>query len=175
MKRIVYLYGGPATGKSTTAAQLFAEAKKIGINAELVREYIKDWMWEDREIKPGDQTYIAAKQSRKERICFNDVDLIVSDSPMYLGQFYEEKYDKTPHVVRHIIKKHEQIAREHGFEFLHIFLNRSPGFNPLGRAHSEEESIQIDGEIRSMLDDHGINYHVMDTNSAADQILSIIK
>jgi len=36
MTLVVNLYGGPGTGKSTTAAATFAELKMAGINCELV-------------------------------------------------------------------------------------------------------------------------------------------
>ena len=173
-KRIVYLYGGPGTGKSTTAAELFAKAKKAGVNAELVREYIKDWVWEGREVKPGDQVYIAAKQSRKERVCFRDVDLIISDSPMYLAQFYEEKYDDTHHVCRHIIEKHVEVAEQHGFEFVHVLLKRTKAYNPAGRFQTEEEAIEIDEEIEHMLLNDDIDFYEMDTEGAAENILSLL-
>lgn len=176
MKKIVYLYGGPGTGKSTTAAHLFALAKQDGINAELVREYIKDWVWEGREVRPGDQPYIASKQSRKERICFGSVDLIVSDSPMYLGQFYEEKYDDSYHVVKHIIAKHMEFAAMDGYEFVHVFLKRLKGYNPLGRYHNEAEAIECDSEIRDLLIRESIKFIDIDADAhAAQKILDIIK
>ena len=68
MKVIVCLYGGPGTGKSTTGAALYARFKQADYNAEMNREYIKEWVWEGREVKPGDQTYFFAKQARKERL-----------------------------------------------------------------------------------------------------------
>ena len=176
MKKIAYLYGGPGTGKSTTAAHLFALAKQDDINAELVREYIKDWVWEGREVRPGDQPYIASKQSRKERICFGSVDLIISDSPMYLGQFYEEKYDNSYHVVRHLIAKHMQFAELEGYEFLHVFLKRTKEYNPLGRYQNETEAVECDKEIRELLIREGIEFVDIDANpDAARKILDIIK
>lgn len=176
MKKIVYLYGGPGTGKSTTAAHLFALAKQDGINAELVSEYIKGWVWEGREIKQGDQIYIAAKQSRKERVCFDAVDLIVSDSPMYLSQFYEEKYDDTHSVSKHIIKKHMELADRAGFEFIHVFLNRKKVYNPKGRYQNEAEAIVCDKEIKELLISEGLDFISVDAdNDAAAGILNFIK
>ena len=39
---VINLIGGPCSGKSTVAAELFARLKKMGIKTELVSEYIKD-------------------------------------------------------------------------------------------------------------------------------------
>lgn len=176
MKKIVYLYGGPGTGKSTTAAHLFALAKQNDINAELVREYIKDWVWEGREVRPGDQPYIASKQSRKERICFGSVDLIISDSPMYLGQFYEEKYDTSYPVVAHLVKKHMEFAEQEGYKFEHIFLKRLKKYNTAGRFQNEEEAIECDREIRALLTRENISFTDVNADPhAAQKILDIIK
>jgi hypothetical protein len=146
-KVIVTLYGGPGTGKSTVAAALFAMFKRGDHNAELVREYIKNWVWEGREVKPGDQIYIASKQSKHERICFNDVDVIITDSPIWLSEFYEQKYDNTYPVCEHIVNKHVQLATLAGFEICHIFLHRAKKYNPAGRFQTEAEAKEIDTEI----------------------------
>lgn len=42
----VNLYGGPGSGKSTTAAGVVSQLKLLSINAELVTEYAKDLTWE---------------------------------------------------------------------------------------------------------------------------------
>jgi len=68
MKKIICLYGGPGSGKSTTCAGLYYKLKLKGFNVEMNREYIKEWVWEDREVKEGDQTYFFSKQARRERI-----------------------------------------------------------------------------------------------------------
>jgi nicotinamide riboside kinase len=153
MKTIVCLYGGPGSGKSTVAADLFRIAKQQDVNAELVREYIKNWVWEGRDILPGDQMYIAAKQSRAERICLGKVDLIVTDSPMLLAQYYEELHDKdTQSISQLLIKKHNQITESFGYKHLHVFLNRTKKYNPKGRFQNEEEARQIDSSLKDLLD-----------------------
>ena len=63
--QIVNLFGGPGSGKSTTAAGLFYEVKKLKLNVELVTEYAKDAVWEKRHNLLDDQIYIFAKQQRR--------------------------------------------------------------------------------------------------------------
>lgn len=41
-QKVINLYGGPGTGKSTTAAMLFAKMKLAGFNCEYVPEFAKD-------------------------------------------------------------------------------------------------------------------------------------
>jgi len=176
VKKIINLFGGPGIGKSTTAALLYAISKQRHINAELVREYIKNWIWEGRKIQDGDQIYIAAKQSRLERICFKDADLIVTDSPLMLGEFYEKKHDVNYPVVEHIIKKQEEIAKSMGWSYTNVLLHRSDNpYNPIGRIHSEQEAHECDKEILQMLEDKGVEItHVSVGPKVAETILESI-
>lgn len=175
MKKIINLYGGPGTGKSTTAAALFALFKQRGYNAELVREYIKNWVWEGRKILPGDQVYIAAKQSRQERIHFKDVDIIITDAPVLLSVFYEEKYDAEIPVCRQIFRKHQAQIVEAGFEICHVFLNRKKAYNPKGRFQSEEEAGVFDVEIKQLLLEMSLPFITVDANAdAASLIFDVI-
>src|SRR5512133_3821784 len=89
---VVNLWGGPGTGKSTTAAFLFALLKQKGYNAELVREYVKEWAWEKRQPGPLDQFYFFGKQSRRESLLYGKVDFIVTDCPVMLSAFYAYKF-----------------------------------------------------------------------------------
>jgi len=59
MTTVINLWGGPGTGKSTSAAHLFGMAKIAGVNAELVQEYVKSWAWEGRTIHSFDQLYFS--------------------------------------------------------------------------------------------------------------------
>src|SRR5256885_11799690 len=86
------LYGGPGTGKSTSAALMYAMLKQKGVNSELVREYVKDWAWDDRKINTYDQLYLMGKQIRRESMLYGKVDAIVSDSPVMMGIYYSGRY-----------------------------------------------------------------------------------
>jgi ABC-type multidrug transport system ATPase subunit len=66
MTTIINLFGGPGSGKSTTAAYLYAGLKNQGVNAELIREYVKDWAYESRTVGVFDQLYFFGKQVRRE-------------------------------------------------------------------------------------------------------------
>lgn len=78
--KVINLYGGPGTGKSTTAGALFAEMKFRGINCEYVQEYAKDKAWEFGTNHLGipkvfqAQEYIFGKQHFRLRRCAQDVD-----------------------------------------------------------------------------------------------------
>ena len=55
---VINLIGGPCSGKSTIAAELFARLKKMGVHCELVSEYIKDRIYEENQTMPKNQIAI---------------------------------------------------------------------------------------------------------------------
>lgn len=164
---VVCLYGGPGSGKSTTAASLFVQLKIQGYDVELAREYVKDWVWEGREIKPGDQSYLCAKQARRERILFKDNQIIVTDSPLWLYSIYERQYEPSPMVSHAIIQKQLKVAEQSNFSYTHIFLKRISQYNPKGRFQTEEEAKRIDEEIISMLRLEQLSYEEITVNEKA--------
>ena len=151
MTTIINLFGGPGTGKSTLAAELFVELKRAGKSVELVREYAKDWAWQGHTINSYfDQIYILGKQLRREVILYNKVDYIITDSPIHLGGFYSGKYiperSLTP-VVKNILAEQTTIhIRSYNF-----FLKRFKKYDPAGRYQNEEEAKAIEEENRTYL------------------------
>lgn len=160
-KRIICLYGGPGTGKSTTAAGLFYKLKSMGFDCEMNREYVKDWVWEGRKIKPGDQTYFFAKQSRKERQYMEaGVDFIITDSPLVLTHYYG-KFDPTEkdhNTSLALLAHHHNICKMYGYKVDHFFLTREKEYNPKGRLQSEADAKQMDQEMLEVLSNLGTKY-----------------
>jgi tRNA uridine 5-carbamoylmethylation protein Kti12 len=83
MTTVINLFGGPGTGKSTLATNLFYIMKSKDINVELVREYVKSWAYNNREPKEYDLIYLLGKQSSYETQLYGKVDYVVTDSPFY--------------------------------------------------------------------------------------------
>lgn len=154
--RRICLYGGPGTGKTTTASDLFAEIKrntvanKVEMQFELTQEWVKQWAWEGRKPQGFDQNFIFANQQRLEEIPLrNGVDCIITDSPLLLSAAYARKYHvKSWQALISLAELHEA-----EYPGLHIFLDR--GDRPYvakGRFQNEEEAKKMDGFIRGMLD-----------------------
>ena len=149
MTIICNFHGGAGIGKSTSASYVFTKLKQEGVNAELVREYVKDWAWEDRKIGDFDQLYLLGKQMRKETILLGKVDVIVTDSPLYLAAFYAHKLapkliaEATLVSVTKVIRHVQNL----GHEYLNFFLERTKTYNPAGRYQTEAEARQYDAEI----------------------------
>ncbi len=162
MKKIICLWGGPGTGKSTTCSGVFNKLKKLGVNAEMNREYVKDWVWEGREIIHGDQIYITAKQARKEVIYMRKgVQAIITDSPLALTTFYGDIYDKYEQqgqACKAIVKQHHMICKDLGYEVDHYFLTRTKPYSQAGRHQDEATAKEYDVKIKAFLDAYPMKY-----------------
>lgn len=179
MKKIICLWGGPGTGKSTTCAGIFNKLKKLDYDVEMNREYVKDWVWEKRTISPGDQQYIFAKSARKERIYMkNNLDFIITDSPLALTTFYGYKYDKYEKefdACKQMLKQHHSFCKDHGYKIEHFFLTRTKNYNPSGRLQTEQEAISFDNEIKEFLTNYPIKFETIYCNSdVEDSIINHI-
>ena len=87
---VVNLIGSPGSGKSTTAAGLFYNLKKLGINCEMALEYAKDKVYEESFKTMDDQLYIFGKQYHRMWRLKNLVDVIITDSPLLLSIYYNK-------------------------------------------------------------------------------------
>lgn len=172
MKKIVCLWGGPGTGKSTTAAGIFNLLKKAGYNVEMNREYIKDWVWDGRPVQDGDQVYITAKQAKKEATYIRaGLDFIVTDSPLALTTYYGgiyDKYERQFNACKAVVKQHHALCKDHGYKTEHIFLRRTKAYNPAGRHQDEETARKYDGWIETFLKEYPINYTTMECDDTIE-------
>jgi len=163
MTRIINLFGGPGTGKSTTAAHLFALLKQDGVNAELVTEYAKDKVWEESFKVLGNQIYIFGKQYHKMYRLLGKVDVIVTDSPLLNSLYYSR--GENQHFSQLIMDRHCSMAN------YNFFLKRVKPYQTAGRMQTAERAAQMDDEIKQMLDYNFIDYHeIVADKDAAEKI-----
>jgi len=152
-QRVINLFAGPGTGKSTGAAYIFAKLKMLGINCELVQEYAKERVWQNDLEVFQNQLYVIAKQSMRMSRLKNKVDVIITDSPIIMGAVYCKN---TPY-YHDFYKVLQTIDR--GYESYNYFLNRVKPYNPAGRFQDEEGAKKIDKEIFDLLHEN----HMVDT------------
>ena len=152
MTKVINLFGGPNSGKSTTAAGLFYQLKKKHIRCELVREYIKDWAWEGRVPGEFDQPYIAGKQMKYESSKYGKVKYIVTDSPFTLADFYEMTYNES-RISLPTIKEMIAYAQTREVEYLNFFLPTVDTIDEEGRYEDREQIIARGREMREWLVD----------------------
>jgi len=148
---IINLFGGPGTGKSTAAAAAFGLLKLHGVDCELVTEFAKDLVWEDRQKTMEDQSYILSKQHHRLWRLIGNVDIIVTDSPLLLSIVYQpDGYLKSfTNYVVDLFKSYNN---------LNIFLNRIKEYNPNGRYQTKSEAEDIDKLIKKTLNDYNIPF-----------------
>jgi RecA/RadA recombinase len=164
---IINLYGGPGTGKSTTAAELFAILKKRGENAELAREYVKRWAWEGKAPRGLDQFYLFGKQLKEEYPLLGKVSHVVTDAPMAINAFYARKFGSPAqaHLFLDMLRFYLDECTAQGHEHVHYFVTREKPCNPKGRFQTESEARDIDVEMRDFLGRVGLK--VEETTSVA--------
>lgn len=144
MTKVINLYGGPGTGKSTIAAGLFFLMKSNDISCEMAREYAKDVVWEKRFSVLEDQLYLLAKQTKRIRDLVGQVDYVITDSPILLSVVYAREYRQPVSI--------EDVACDMYAQFnnIDIFLNRRPEkeYVSKGRLQRQERALRIHEDIR---------------------------
>lgn len=156
---VVNLAGAPGAGKSTGAAYIFTHLKQLGVNCELVGEFAKDKTWEHNMTALGCQEYVFGKQSYRLARCRDDVDVIITDSPLPLTIIYNTNpaiEESLPKLVMDVFNTYENI---------NIFLTRIKPYNPKGRNQTEAESDELSIKIAELYDKLEIPYSVVNGDS----------
>jgi hypothetical protein len=168
---LINFYGGPGCGKSTICAGLFYQLKILGYNCEMALEFAKDKVWEESYKVLDDQIYILGKQFHKLYRLKDKVDIIITDSPILLGAYYQKTRSKA---LEDLIL---ECRRE--FNNIDIFLERSTDYDPNGRMQTQEEALKIDDGIKLLLQEKFIEYTSRPKEEAIDwaikQIISYFK
>lgn len=153
--KVINFFGGPGTGKSTTAAGLFFLMKQAHKKVELVTEYAKDLTYEDADL--SNQLALFCEQERRLRRLQSHVDFAITDSPLILSRIYAPREFQGPAfegLVYHFAESYDNF---------NVFLGRIKPYAEYGRKQTEEEARAIDAKI------HGI-YHKWDLQVPADAV-----
>ena len=153
MALVVNLFGGPGSGKSTTAAAVFSLLKLHGINAELITEFAKDLTWEGRQSALSNQYYVWAKQHHRLQRVVDQVDVVVVDSPLLLSLIYNKECVASFY--------NTVIDTFNEFNNVNFFLERVKVFNPIGRNQNEVEAKEIDKAILNKLNELNIKFSTL--------------
>jgi hypothetical protein len=144
--RMVNMFSGPGTGKSTACAALFSELKYRGHNVEMALEYAKGNAWEKRGEKFWKtQEYIFGHQAWAVRKLVGDVEYIITDCPALMGLVYIPDDFYLPSLLQTIRESH------HLYDSLNVFLRRSKAYNPMGRLQDEAGAKDLDQKILDLL------------------------
>lgn len=164
---VINLIGGLGSGKSTLAAGLFYHLKCLGYTCEMALEFAKDKVWEESVKTLDDQIYIFGKQFHKIWRLNGKVDIIVTDSPLFISTYYDKTDSK--YFQKLVVEQFNK------FNNLTYFIERGENYEENGRLQTLEESIGIDKALITLLKDNNIQYETIPQNSAIDTILNEIQ
>lgn len=169
--KVINIFSGPGVGKSTTAAGLFYEMKKMHLNVELVTEYAKDAVWEKRFNILEDQIYVFAKQQRRiARLLDHSIEWVITDSPIPLGLCYVKEGALSANFYNLVIEVFNQ------YENHNYLLSRNVAYNPIGRNQTEEEAKEFDKKATNLLKTYKIPYsEIVGGEPAVTTILQNLK
>lgn len=174
MTLVVNLWGGPGTGKSTNATLAFGKLKVEGVECEYVHEYAKDLTWEKRDLAIRHQPYIMAKQQFHIERLFDQVECIITDSPLPLGLVYRGPAF-TQGLGTHLIETFRK------WTTVNILLRRDVDHHPYveaGRNQTLEEAETIDKQIEELLRRYEITYvplRVLEGERTAEAIVDVVQ
>ena len=164
---VINLIGGPCSGKSTIAAELFARLKKMGIHCELVSEYIKDRIYEENQTMPKNQIAIFGMEHYNISNKLGKVDVIVHDGSFINNIIYKTEENK--YFDDLIISEYKR------FWNLDFFIKRGNiEFETYGRIHNLKQSKELDKTIKETYDSYGLSYIEVESRDAVDKIIPIV-
>lgn len=149
---VINLLSGPGAGKSTTRAGVFSLLKLHGINAEEAPEFAKDLTWEQRHATLKNQYYVWGKQHHRQ-FRLNDVDVIITDSPLILSIIYARV-----HGIENVEFENMVFRSFNEFNNVNFFIDRKKKYNPKGRNQTEEQAKELDNIVLETIRELGVQY-----------------
>lgn len=178
MTTVINFYGGPGTGKSTMAAQLFGHMKSLNMNVEYASEFAKDLTYQESKSL-DDQIYVLGHQHHKIYSLFYKTDYIITDSPLLLTLYYmkdalskyedKEKYNGICHSLTLLVLS---LYRCHKNINYNIIRNPQKIFLQSGRNQTKEQAIAIDSAINNILSKYNISHkNISSFNDVKDDLV----
>lgn len=166
--KVINLFGGPGTGKSTTAAGLFWLLKNRGLRVELVTEYVKALAWAKRSEELTDQFYIYAKQHHRQHVLKGQVDFVVTDSPLLLTLLYVGDLEPDSY-CDYVVDNWNR------YDNVNFFIQRMKPYHTEGRWQTELEARMLDSKVMNLLTDLGMGFQRVDGDeTSAKEILKYL-
>jgi hypothetical protein len=178
--KVINLFGGPCSGKSTTAAGIFYFMKMRGYKVELVTEYAKELAYDGmlNMMLDRQEVIFAEQNQRVHRLRWANIDYVILDSPLLLSYIYPEMNQMQKGVTHWpALCAFQQLvlAVIDTYDNRNFFLQRPDTFEQHGREHNLAESKTIDSAILTTLEDKGYDYDVLPTDEyTVNRIIDII-
>ena len=171
---IINFFGAPGAGKSTGAAYVFARLKMAGVNCEFITESIKDAIWEKGQSVFNEQIKMLGEQYLKIKSCEDKVDVLITDSSLINGYFYNSNS-----ILEDDLKR-LSLDLFYKYNNMNFFINRTKPYISEGRSQTEAESNRIGIEIKQTLNKLGIPFmeydgDIVSYNAITELILDDVK
>lgn len=170
----IQLFGGPGTGKSTTASGLFYKMKAKDYSVEYIQEFAKELSYGKDFTKLGDQLLILGEQHHRLHRLKDQVEYVIHDSPFVMGLSYLMDDEHVPKDIYTSLIT----TMYNSYNNINIFLERAEDltYQEYGRSQSLEQAIEKDEQIKQILQDNGIEYITVKMGSKSiKKIMKIIK
>jgi hypothetical protein len=178
--KVINLFGGPGSGKSTTAAGLFYRMKLAGHKVELVTEYAKDLVYAGQlGTMLEQQEYIFAEQNWRLQRLLPHVDWAIIDSPILLSVVYPELNQKQHHIGSWpALPQFKSLvhAQFRCYDNINLFLHRPDEYQEWGRERKLDEAEEIDRMILFTLEMNGYDHTELHTGPLlVEEILQLLE
>lgn len=162
---VINIFGGPCSGKSTTAAGVFYLLKQMGKNVEMSSEYVKDCVYDGNKYPFTDQIYVFANMLKRLRQYDDKVDFVVTDAPLLMSHIYGK--DESCEFHRLV---DEEFQKYRNINF--VVRRGDITYTKDGRIHSDKEANALQDAIEYMVNDYGMDAPVYYTDEdTADNIV----
>jgi hypothetical protein len=165
---VINLWGGPCSGKSTSAAYIFAHLKNRGIRAELVHEAAKRFIYKGASKQLENQVYVFGKQYSHVVDLFNaDCEVAISDSPLLQNLIYAQNLPYYAELKALCIKL-DQVAP---WKDYHFFVKRTKDFDGFGRVQKTVEEAKVyDTNCKNLMKELDKKWDLQATGNPAGQL-----
>lgn len=169
--KVINIFAGPGSGKSTTAVTLFSKLKKLNKKVEYVSEFAKDLTYEKSFKTLDDYLYIFAQQHHMLYRLKDEVDYAICDGSFLLGYvFYNQNSIYDGKLLKKMI-----LDVFNKYENMNYFLDRKGiKYQNYGRKESLEDAMKLDEKILKMLIQENIEYKLLNPKTSAKKILKEI-
>ncbi len=183
------LVGGPSTGKSILAAQIYIELRKLNKDARLVLEYATEYIGRFGPPKTAlEQLLIFLGQREAENRWWNKCEYEIVETPAFLSCIYA-RLERAETIAiygkekcRHLIKKMDDWARETSIPTFNLLLFLPPLWkfvrDSVRTQNSKTEAEEVSSWINFFLKHEGIEFHTIATKNdrkPIEQALALIK
>ncbi len=160
---IIDIYGGPGSGKSSTAKMLSGLINSLGYTSETPEEYPKYLIHKEDFKSLSNQIGIFSEHKLRIDSLLGKYDFIISDSPTLMQNIYiKDVYGKKDYkLLRKLVKLEHQ---KHNDRRISFFLNRKHNFKEIGRVQNEEQALEKSKQIKRYLIKNEVDFIEYDTH-----------